>query len=193
MAYDKETRLKLKEKADVLGDKRFTYAILRAFDFICSIEQPDGCLSTSVALLVVLRSIGYAPKLCYGLCKTSEGYEFYHSWIELNKKVIDLAVYGNSHYSPFWLDGPLDPVIMEPYENTSVRYGDQVFDEDWEECAIHYAITNNTLLSYIENAPWDGMWKLIFKLMNETYNSKRVRKMAEKIPDEPLMRNVETS
>lgn len=187
MARDKEARKGLAEKALVMGDKQLTQVLIKMFDLICDIEAPDACMSASVSLLIALRYLGYEPKLCYGLCVTPKGYEVYHAWLELNNKVLDIAIYGNSHYSPYWHDESLDPVVFESYDATKVFYRDHVVDEDWEKSGVGSAITTyKTLKAYIDGAPNDQLRKVILKIMGETITPMRIAKLSRFITDEPL-------
>ncbi len=187
MARDYQARRIVLERAALCNDPRLTQALVRAFDLICNNEEPDGCLSTSVALHVILRSFGYDPKLCYGLCAGPEGQHFYHAWIWLDGKVLDLAIYGNSHFSPFWHEAPLFPVVFEEYCNTAVRYGDHVFDSDWENCQIAQFVRLGSIGAYIAKAPrvkhpsGNGLWRVIFNILKEPYSRTRQEELAKSI------------
>ena len=175
MARDYQVRKYIADNAAKYDDSRLTKVLVKAFDLICSNEEPNGCMSSSVALHVILRSLGYEPKLCYGLCVTPLGNEIYHAWLELNGEALDIAIYGNSHFSPFWNDAQLLPVVFENYNNTAIRYRDHVFDEDWKNCMISQAVNMGSIANYIAKAPHaqhpsgNGIWKLIFSILDETY------------------------
>ena len=92
MSRDNQAKKQIMAKSSVYGDKRLTNALVRTFNMICDNKEPDGCFSNSVALHVVLRSLGYDPKLCYGLCCSPCGQDFYHAWLELDGNVLDLCI-----------------------------------------------------------------------------------------------------
>ena len=71
----------------------------RAFNKMNEIKDHNGCLTTSVALCTALEYLGYSPKLCIGKFWSSD-YDFYHAWTELDGKVIDIAIYGNTSFLP---------------------------------------------------------------------------------------------
>ena len=179
MSRDNQAKRQIIACSAVYEDSRLTDALIRTFNKICDNREPDGCFSNSVALHVVLRSLGYNPTLCYGLCTSPKGQEFYHAWIELDGVVLDLSIYGNSHYSPFWNEDPLNPVIFESYDDTPVRYGNQVFDADWENCMISNAVKLGSIENYIAHAPYvkhpsgNGLWKLIFNILDEVYTQEK--------------------
>lgn len=192
MARDYNARKHISTQLEIYNDQRLTEVLMRAFDNICESKEPDGCFSTSAALHVVLRSLGYDPKICYGLCVTPAGHEIYHAWIELDKKVIDLAIYGNSHFSPYWFEGPIGPVVFDEYENTAVKYGDHIFDEDWDECMIAQAVKLGSVANYIANAPHvrhpsgNGMWRLIFAILDESYSPEHRSYLQQFVSEEAL-------
>lgn len=90
MSRDNQAKRQIIACSAVYEDSRLTDALIRTFNKICDNREPDGCFSNSVALHVVLRSLGYNPTLCYGLCTSPKGQEFYHAWIELDGVVLDL-------------------------------------------------------------------------------------------------------
>lgn len=180
MIKDYGARKYILERASEFGNAKLTCVLMKIFDMICDNQEDDGCLSDSVALLVVLRSLGYDVKLCYGLCTSPGGLDFYHAWLEMDGKILDMAIYGNAHFSPFWLDDRLiGPYVFENYDDTRIKYYDRKFDEDWDQCLLYTVIRVRSLKAYIDNAPNDCMWKLIFELLGEAY-SRSKRKELEK-------------
>ena len=147
--------------------------LFKCFSLLEKTKEHDGCLSTSVALFVCLKELGYNPELCYGLCSTKNGNEFYHAWIELDNKVIDIAIYGNLNFSPFTaFKIPVDlPIVLENYDDCYINYKKFIFDESWEYAAIKKA-EDWTIFQYINNSPQKGMYKIINKLMNEPLSYK---------------------
>ena len=70
---------------------KFVDCVVRCFNLIEQNQEPNGCLSNSIALFICAKEYGYEPLLCYGLCKF-DGKEFYHAWIEIDNTVIDMAI-----------------------------------------------------------------------------------------------------
>jgi hypothetical protein len=95
MIKDYVARKYIVERASEYGDAKLTCVLVKIFDMICDNQEDDGCLSDSVALLVVIRSLGYDVKLCYGLCTSPGGLDFYHAWLEMDGRILDMAIYGN--------------------------------------------------------------------------------------------------
>lgn len=165
------------------SDNRLSDLLFRCFEQIDKTQDYNGCLSTSVALYVCLSELGYSPKLCYGLCHTQSGFEFYHAWIELEDKVIDIAVYGNLNFNRLVPKSETVefPVVLETYDNSYITYGRFVFDDYWCGAAICHA-ENWTILQYVNNVPNNGMYRIISVLMND-YVLYRVKDVVCKYSD----------
>lgn len=117
-------------------DPRFTNAVVKLFNKMVEIQDPNGCLSNSAMLLACARYCDYDAKLCYGLCDNGK-HELYHAWLEIDSKIFDIGIYGNSHFSPLYLDEPLEkPVINCSYNAAPINYGRFVFDEDWQDADL---------------------------------------------------------
>lgn len=92
-----------------------------AFNLLYDKKSGDDCLSTTAALYICFKMLGVQSRICYGLCKTDMGGEFYHAWLELDDKIIDLAIYGNLRFSPYAPEcSNSNPVVMEPYDYSPV-------------------------------------------------------------------------
>jgi hypothetical protein len=166
-------------------DNRLSDLLVRSFNLIYNTKEPDGCASNSVALYVCLKSLGYAPQICFGLCTTKKGFEFYHMWLELERKVIDIAIYGNAKFS-FLNNGELSeiqmPIILETYNEVKINYGKFLFDDDWKRAAL-YALEKMSLKEYIENAPNNGMKKLLCRYMDISPTISNVNKLLDNLND----------
>lgn len=140
----------------------FVKCVIRCFEFIERIHQPDGCLSNSIALFLCAKYYGYEPNLCYGLCKF-EGQPFYHAWLEINGIIIDLSIYGNVNFNPIarliWKTQLSTPYIGK-YDTAIVKYGRFEFDTDWPISGIAQ-LEGYSFEEYMDGAPDNEMWKLI--------------------------------
>lgn len=146
----------------------FVKCVIRCFEFIDEIHQPDGCLSNSIALFICAKYYGYEPNLCYGLC-SFEGQPFYHAWLEIDDIIIDLSIYGNVNYNPIarliWKKQLSTPYIGQ-YDNAIVKYGRFEFDTDWQITAIAQ-LEGCSFEQYMDGAPNGDMWKLVCQFLNE--------------------------
>ena len=137
-----------------------TDAVVRAFILMNDNKDCNGCLTISISLCIALEYLGYSPKLCIGKFWVGR-HDFYHAWIELDKKVIDIAIYGNSSFSPYWIDDVIMPQINKAYNETDVKYEPFTFDGEFQNAAISQAI-GWSFYFYCENAPWpNAVWDII--------------------------------
>ena len=162
----------IKKQVDQYDGNAKLYDILsRSFNLINEYKDPDGCLSTSIALYICLTEAGYKPKIRYGLIRTVDDCEYYHAWLELENLVIDLAIYGNANFNPLFNSKITIeyPVVLEK-TNDQLIYNAFLFDDDWPYSAI-YVAENWSLYQYVMKAPMNGMHKIIGKIANEAIRS----------------------
>lgn len=164
-------------------DDKLSDLLIRGFNLIYNNKESDGCASNSIVLYVCLKKLGYDPQVCYGLCTVENGFCFYHMWLELDGKIIDLAIYGNAKFS-FLSDELADiittPIVLETYNESKIHYGKFVFDDDWKEAAL-YALEKMSLKEYIENAPNNSMKKLLCRYMDISPTISNVNKLLDNV------------
>lgn len=148
-------------------NSKFVNCAIRCFNCIEKVEEPDGCLSNSVVLFICAKEYGYDPVLCYGLCQY-DGKKFYHTWLEVNGIVIDIAIYGNVNFSPFLAGSKklTTPYIGE-YKNADIHYGKHVFDDDWPYSLLA-KMEGMTFEHYMDGLPKNAMWKITCKYLDKT-------------------------
>ncbi len=162
----------VRNECSVFLNDKATSGIEKCFDFLYQNEEPQGCLYSSIINFAILSYNGYSPKLCYGLCK-NDGNEFYHAWIELNGKILDIAIYGNTNFNPWNLGAKLDfPIIFKDF-NEHIVYNNQKFDSDWPNSGI-YNISIQKMSQYIENN--SKVWNLLERLIGDVFKSSKVLK-----------------
>lgn len=166
-------------------DDKLSDLLIRGFNLIYNNQEADGCASNTTALYVCLTNMGYNPQICYGLCIAGNGFCFYHMWLELDEKIIDLAIYGNARFN-FLSDELADiikiPIVLEAYDEANIRYRKFVFDDDWKYAGIS-AIENMSLKEYINNAPNNGMKKLICRYMDVSPTMGNINKLLDNVSD----------
>ena len=157
MSRDYEMAKFIRQNLQEYNDK-FRNAVVNLFNRMVEYREPNGCMSNSAMLLACARYCGYEAKMCYGLCYTGT-YEFYHAWLEIGGKVLDISIYGNSNFSPYYLDEPLErPIINCSYDETPIRYGRFVFDEDWPEADLS-RVEGLSLEKYFDNSEKHILWQ----------------------------------
>lgn len=172
----------------------FVKCVIRCFEFIDSIQQPDGCLSNSVALYICAKEFGYRPKLCYGLCRV-EGISFYHAWLEINGIIIDPSIYGNVNFNPEvrqFCPTMLDTPYIGTYKTSAISYGRFEFDETWKLARISQA-EGLSFEEYMNGAPNNDVWLATCRFLNRLLVRKTIRHLRTLIkkdviqPEEPLV------
>ena len=87
----KEHIRKICEKND--SDESTKVILCNSIDYMIQTGFCGGCHVLSSALYVAFNEIGLSPKLYIGECQKFPQGPFDHSWITLNDKKIDLAIY----------------------------------------------------------------------------------------------------
>ena len=119
-----------------------------------------------VELYVALKYLGYEPKLCYGLVflpnAEGEKHEIYHAWLELDGRVIDIAIYGNAKFSPYSFFDVETPICYEEYENISTiaDYHPFEFDDDWKDAMLNKAV-GKKITDYCDGSYRAVIWDFI--------------------------------
>lgn len=91
---DMKTRIRMQDiSRENDMSKDVTTVITNLFDYMIEKRLRGCCYSFSSALYVALSELGEHPLLCVGECLPSRSNPFDHSWIELNGKILDIAVY----------------------------------------------------------------------------------------------------
>lgn len=164
---------------------KFIDCVVRYFNLIEQNQEPDGCLSDSIALFVCAKEYGYEPILCYGLCKI-DGREFYHAWLEIDGTIIDIAIYGNVNYGWFPILGcEIDTPYIGSYQNSDsiVQYGKFEFDSDWSKAAISQ-MEGWSFEQYMNGLPQNAMWKLVCKFLDKTPTNNLIEHLKTLVKDE---------
>lgn len=168
-------------------DKKMVFAMTKAFNKMCAAEEPDGCLSTTVELFIALKYLGYKPRICYGLVVPPSGYEFYHAWLELDGKIVDIAIYGNAKFSPFSTFDVRFPIVMGSYEanEQGMEYRPFTFDEDWRDALIS-KVQGMPVVEYCDKSPKRILWKFACDLLDMSPLKANVDALRDTVKDEVI-------
>lgn len=138
--------------------------ILNLYDYMFEKVLIGACHAISSVLFVALCEMGYNPVLCIGECQKEGEKPFDHSWILLNDKIIDLA-------------------IFMPLTDEIGAYGGMIiFDIDilsMKKTRLYYGINSGLPFSnetqfalvqsfgeYMSNFPFeqDGLWSVLERI-----------------------------
>lgn len=159
--------------------EKATSAIVRNFNKMCSAQEPDGCLSMSAVNCLALAYLGMKPSVILGQVKIEDNY-FYHAWVETDGRVIDVAIYGNTHFSPYvGLLPQVMPQVYKPYSETNVKYFPNKYDNDFNKWNGHIALGMN-LKTYLDHAPKkNALWNLALYCLDLSPTAENVRKLKD--------------
>lgn len=168
-------------------DKKMVFAMTKAFNKMCAAEEPDGCLSTTVELFIALKYLGYKPRICYGLVVPPSGYEFYHAWLELDGKIVDIAIYGNAKFSPYSTFDVRFPIVMVSYEanEQGLEYRPFTFDEDWHGALIS-KVQGMSVVEYCDKSPKRILWTFVCDLLDMSPLKANVDALRDAVKDDVI-------
>ena len=147
--------------------------LYRMYEFIQENKWLGACHACTSIIYVALCEIGLNPELCIGEVESNENY-FDHSWIELNGKIIDIAICMTLQ-KEFMVSQPIIMNInIEDNNETSIKYGILWTGLD-EEAEI---VLNIPFTLYMDMYPnlTNGLWSIVEKILNKRVNINLLRK-----------------
>lgn len=145
-------------------DAEISDTIINLFDYIIRTNLRGACHALTAVLYVAFKEMGYKPIMKIGECKYKKHLPFDHSWLELNQKVIDLAIFmplqdvQGSHGGPNILGK--DTItnknsLVEYGINTGLEFSDHTI----------FAI-KTPLTEYMNKFPFEdeGLWSVLEKI-----------------------------
>lgn len=158
----------IKEIISINGYKKeMAEIIVKMYEYIKKNQWWGACHACSSVLYVLLSEIGYKPNLCVGEVKYKR-YLFDHSWIEIDKKVIDLAISrtlenGSAVSAPIILN-----IDLETKEKTTIEYGikEQRFDD---ETLLLLQLSFNEYMKFFPGNN-RGLWGVVETILGKQIN-----------------------
>ena len=165
MNYDEH---KIKEIVISNGYKKeMAETIIKMCDYLNKKQWWGACHACSSVLYVLLSEIGYNPILCVGEVKEND-YLFDHSWVEVDNKIIDLAISmtlenGKAVSDPIILD-----INSKTKVKTTIKYGikGQGFDE---QTLLLLSLSFNQYMSFYPDTE-RGLWGVIEEITGKHIN-----------------------
>lgn len=141
-----------------------TKAVVRLFNIEEQAKQCGGCVIDSVALLIMLRKYEITSDIHLGeICSDGEQ-DAYHCWLTVDGKIIDIGIYGNSNYNPYYKGKVFEtPIIFENKQDVSGI----VYLEGSTETTNTWLsnLSELSFLKYIKMCPNNRLCKLICKAL----------------------------
>lgn len=174
----------IKKNLSEYDNRKLTSVVTKAFNRMYDIQEPDGCLSTSTQIVTCLQYLGYDAKLIVGQMYDETNHGFYHTWVELNDKIIDISGYGNTNWSQFYPGKPwLYPTINESYDESPVSYHRFEFDKDWPNSQMSMA-DGWSISKYFDGSTRKCLWQFTCDLLDIsliTKNKQRLKNITDTI------------
>lgn len=159
--------------------KNAVSALVRSFNKMYEGQEPDGCISNSAVNCLALAYLGLSPTLRLGQVEI-DGRPFYHAWTELDRKVIDLSIYGNTHFPPFGDILPsVVPQVNRSYGNTDISYFPDKFDDDFDSWDGHITL-GMKMADYLDHAPKrNALWNMALYCLDMSPTADNMRRLKD--------------
>lgn len=131
-----------------------------------------ACHATSSVLFVALSELGYSPKLCVGEVRYN-GLLFDHSWIELDSKIIDLAI-----SMPLQNLNISAPIVLDTNAVTLQRYDYEYGVNDGQGLDLEAKnIMEVPFRIYMDSYPklTNGLWEVANIVLKENFDISKLR------------------
>ena len=143
---------------------RMSESIVNLFNYMDEKLLFGGCHALSAVLYVVLSELGFNPVLYIGECEKEGIKPFDHSWITIDDKIIDLAIYMPLTQIYNSISGPIIlniDAISKCKVNTSYGINTGLPLSDSTLFAI-----NTPFVEYMNEFPFeiDGLWTVAKKI-----------------------------
>lgn len=135
--------------------------IANMFRYMRKHQMYGCCHAYSSVLYVALKELGLSVELCIGICKVEGSKPFDHSWIEVDGKVVDLAIYMPLTERICDYSGPIvfdsDLVTMKSSQVEYGIYTDLPFDNQT------ITVMNMPFVDYMSAYPYEteGLWGVL--------------------------------
>lgn len=181
MSKDYETiHLIQAQMKDVPGD--ITDLIVRMYNRLENKKRYASGLSTSITMFLAMKHLGYNPLLILGTVRF-QGISFPHAWLELDGKIIDIAIAEDTKYHPVLSDKvkPVQVQCYQSYDNAELDYFDFQFSEMWPMHGMKQVVGKN-LAEYINMAEDIDILAEVCSILNISAivdNGKKIYEMAQ--------------
>ena len=138
---------------------------LELYKFIDKYNFRGACHEISSIMYVLLSETGFSPKICLGEIEFDDYRSFDHSWIELNDKIVDIAI-AYPHTS--FISNPI-LLNMDIYSKTltTLKYGITKNGIDF----MSKLILKTNLMDYMDKSPnFKGSSWFVVQLISDCLN-----------------------
>lgn len=139
-----------------------------------------ACHALSSAMYVALSECGLQPALCIGECVSEGEKAFDHSWIELNGKVIDIAISMPLPPTKCFSGVVVGNVDVNTGRKTVIQYGIKTSVGFGPETQV---VLSLPFVQYMDMFPNErhGLWTVSGRILNTTVNVDKLRRKYRKV------------
>lgn len=136
-------------------------AVERLFNIEDQSRECQGCVIDSVVVAIILKCYGVECNIHLGEVCTGGEYDAYHCWVTTDDGIIDIGIYGNSNYNPFYHGRKIEhPVIFD------IPEGFKYVDGSTEDNSWLADLSNRSVTDYIRSCPNDRVLRLAVKALD---------------------------
>lgn len=155
-------------------DQGLTNAVQRLFNIEDQAKESQGCVIDSVAMQLLFKKFGIQADIHIGEICADGNQNAYHCWLTVNDRLIDIGIYGNSNYNPYYCGPRLNrPIIMEEFSS----FQSLIYAEGSTEVSGSWLaeLSEKYIVDYIAHCPQDRVCHLVCKSLNISYNQENRR------------------
>lgn len=144
-------------------DSNISNAIQRLFNIEDQIKQCQGCVIDSVVVALIFKKYGIDVEFHLGEMCYDGQHDAYHCWLTLECKILDMGIYGNSNYNPYFHgEKMMYPLIFEDVKD--IKYVDgSTEEESWLS-----QLGGMCIMDYIKICPQNRVFKLFCQSLDIT-------------------------
>ena len=84
----------------------YSESLIEAFQRLFNIEDQNqecqGCVIDSIVLALIFKYFNYVAEIHLGEVCADGKQDAYHCWLTLDNRIVDIGIYGNSNYNPYY-------------------------------------------------------------------------------------------
>lgn len=149
-----------------------------ALKFVIENQESSGSVVVSACIYAALKHLGICSEIVHGVV-TCNDVSFFHSWIEIENKIVDVAIFGTLNYKG--ISHLEAPVIMK-CRDEALALGLTYFEKEevplevWENNPVNKML-GASVLKFLDQIEDRKAWVLVCKMLNESPTETLVNKI----------------
>ena len=151
-------------------DENVTKVIIGLYDYMTENKFFGGCHVLSSVLYVAFSGLGFKTGIFVGECEKKGEKPFDHSWITVDNKIVDLAIYFPLTQKINSISGPvifgLDAINLN---DVKTAYG---INTGLPMSIDTQRVINMSFIEYMDNFPKEpcGLWSVLERVLPSSYH-----------------------